>query len=380
MKKLLLFALIAIMASCQVKTDQKTDSKSSNDIITVSGKVKFPDNRFKMAIIKRDGFDKIIMDSCNVNSDGTYKFTFKVDEPGVYYLDCQKWQGVSFWAEDENLKINFRGMDTARIKIKNPPYVHINGGLNNEVMNLLNWDNYRGYQLMIGTSQAVYRLKSVSSEEKPTLSMKFYDILGKESSARTAWIAENYADRHSVLAALKGLRGPKYDELKTEIISKLESINPNYAPLLKYKKDVSEAKAQKERLALGKKAPEFSYPTPDGNRNLGPQNYKGKIVVIDFWASWCGPCRNEIPNVLKAYKKYSNKGVVFLSVSIDKKRSSWLKALKEENMPWDQVNAPKSGKDIMKLYQFSGVPYIIIIDREGNIIAKNLRGKHCLIK
>ena len=67
----------------------------------------------------------------------------KVDRPGVYTLDCQKWQSVQFWAEDEDLEIDFRGMDTARIKIKNPPYVYINGGPNNEVMNLMNWDSYR---------------------------------------------------------------------------------------------------------------------------------------------------------------------------------------------------------------------------------------------
>lgn len=73
-----------------------------------------------MEIVERNGFDKTIIDSCKVNADGTYQFTMKVDRPGVYTLECQKWQSVQFWAEDEDLEINFRGMDTARIKNQKP--------------------------------------------------------------------------------------------------------------------------------------------------------------------------------------------------------------------------------------------------------------------
>ena len=328
-----------------------------------------------MEIVERQGFDKIILDSCKVKPDGTYEFKMKVDKPGVYTLDCQKWQSVSFWAEDEDLEINFRGEDTAKIKIKNPPYVYINGGPKNEVMNLMNWDGYRGYQLMIGISQGVYRIPGIDDQAKQEVSGKFYTMLGDESRARMRFLAEHYADRSSVLAVLPMLRGEEDAELVEQVIARLEKINPNYAPLLKYKKDMAEAKAQKERLAEGKVAPEFSFPTPDGKKNLGPQDFKGKILVLDFWASWCGPCRAEIPHLKEAYKEYSDKGVAFFSVSIDKDNAAWKKAMKEENMAWPQVCAPKAGKDVMKQYQFSGIPYILVIDKEGRIVAKNLRGK-----
>ena len=132
--------LNAVLGGCLLVASCAAPKK---DTITIKGKVQFPDNQFNMEIVERNGFDKTIIDSCKVNADGTYQFTMKVDRPGVYTLECQKWQSVQFWAEDEDLEINFRGMDTARIKIKNPPYVHINGGPNNEVMNLLNWDSYR---------------------------------------------------------------------------------------------------------------------------------------------------------------------------------------------------------------------------------------------
>lgn len=350
-------------------------SVSAQKTITIKGKVQFPENRFKMEIIERNGFDKTVLDSCDVRPDGTYEFKMKVNRPGVYTLDCQKWQSVQFWAEDEDLEINFRGKDTAKIVVKNPPYVHINGGPNNELMNLMNWDGYRGYQLMIGISQGVYRIPGIDDQAKQEVSGKFYDMLGEESSARIKYLAEHYADRNSVLVALARLSGDADAELVEKVLAKLEAKNPNYAPLLKFKAERADAKAQRERLAEGKVAPEFSYPTPDGKKNLGPQDFKGKILVLDFWASWCGPCRQEIPHLKEAYKAYHDKGVEFFSVSIDKDGAAWRKAMKEENMPWEQAQAPKAGKDVMKLYQFSGIPYILVLDKEGKIVAKNLRGK-----
>lgn len=269
--------LNAVLGGCLLVASCAAPKK---DTITIKGKVQFPDNQFNMEIVERNGFDKTIIDSCKVNEDGTYRFTMKVDRPGVYTLDCQKWQSVQFWAEDEDLEIDFRGMDTARIKIKNPPYVYINGGPNNEVMNLMNWDSYRNYQLMIGVSQGVYRIEGLDMQAKQETSMKFYDMLGDESRARSKYIAEHYADRNSVLAVLPMLRGNENAALVEQVLAKLEAKNPDYAPLKKYKADMAEAKAQKERLAEGKVAPEFSYPTPDGNKNLGPQDFKGKILVL----------------------------------------------------------------------------------------------------
>ena len=352
----------------------------AQQVITIKGKVQFPDNRFKMEIVERNGFDKTVLDSCEVNADGTYELKMKVERPGVYQLDCQKWQAVQFWAEDENLEINFRGMDTARIKIKNPPYVYINGGPNNELMNLVNWDGYRGYQLMIGISQGVYRIPGIDDQVKQDVSMKFYSMLGDESRARMKFLAEHYADRNSVLAILPALQGEENASLVKEVIAKLEAKNPDYVPLLKYKAHVAEVEALQQRLAEGQVAPEFSYPTPDGKKKLGPQDFKGEILVLDFWASWCGPCRAEIPHLKEAYREYHSQGVAFLSVSIDKDEAAWRKAMKEEKMPWMQVQAPKAGKEVMKLYQFSGIPYILVLDREGRIVGKKLRGKALMDK
>lgn len=111
------------------------------------------------------------------------------------------------------------------------------------------------------------------------------------------------------------------------------------------------------------------------NRDEKYFNRTGRITLIDFWASWCGPCRKEIPHVKKYYEEYKNKGVQFISVSIDAKKDAWTKALKEEQMPWLQGWAQNSGKDVLNTYQFNGIPFLILLDKKGNIYRKHLRGE-----
>lgn len=354
-------------------------SSEQKQTITIQGKVEFPDNQFNIEVIKRDQFDKVVVDSCKVNEDGTYSIQLLVEEPGMYTLDCQKWQAVNFWAEDEDLVIDFRGMDTAKVKIKNPPYVHIYGGPNNELMNLVNWDDYRYYQQMIAISQNLHKI-DIDPLKRQEAFTSLFGALNEDRMARSRFLAKHYADRNSVLTILPGLRSSDDQLLVEEVLGQLEAKNPNYAPLVAFKTEREEKKLQTERVALGQPAPEFAYPTPDKQKTIGPQDFKGNYLVIDFWASWCGPCRKEMPNMKKAYEQFSGKGVSFFNVSIDSKEGDWLKALDEEKMPWDQVLAPEAGKEVMKLYQFSGIPFIVLLDKEGNILAKNLRGEQLIEK
>jgi thiol-disulfide isomerase/thioredoxin len=123
------------------------------------------------------------------------------------------------------------------------------------------------------------------------------------------------------------------------------------------------------------KAPEIAKEDPKGKvRKLS--DLRGKYVLIDFWASWCGPCRVENPNVVKLYKKYKDKNFDIFSVSLDNEKNRWIKAIEADGLIWDNhVSDLKGWKtDVTKSYQFNGIPHTVLVDPEGKIIATNLRG------
>jgi thiol-disulfide isomerase/thioredoxin len=123
-------------------------------------------------------------------------------------------------------------------------------------------------------------------------------------------------------------------------------------------------------------APEIAMNTPEG-KLLKLSDLKGKVVLIDFWASWCGPCRKENPNVVRLYKKYEKQGFTVLSVSLDEDPNAWKAAIQKDGLIWkNHVSDLKGWKSNMPvLYGFEGIPFTVLVNREGNIIGKELRGE-----
>jgi len=130
-------------------------------------------------------------------------------------------------------------------------------------------------------------------------------------------------------------------------------------------------------LAEGKLAPDFEEFLTDGKKQMKLSDLKGKVVLIDFWASWCGPCRKENPNVVKTYEKYKADGFTIMSVSLDTDRDKWLAAIKQDNLTWPNHVSDLKGwsSKVGRLYEVGSVPFTVLIDKEGRIIKVNLRGE-----
>ena len=139
-------------------------------------------------------------------------------------------------------------------------------------------------------------------------------------------------------------------------------------------------------LNIGDKAPELAYESPDG-KILKLSDLKGKMVLIDFWASWCGPCRRENPNVVAAYKEYKNMkfkngdGFTVYGVSLDKNKESWVQAIEKDGLEWKyQVSDLQQWRsEGAAIYKVSSIPMNFLIDGDGIIIDKGLRGERLLI-
>lgn len=160
-----------------------------------------------------------------------------------------------------------------------------------------------------------------------------------------------------------------------ENVDEAEKVWEQFDPSIRHcyaLKKMEELILRTKKCAVGQEAPDFELVTPEGKR-IKLSDLRGKYVLVDFWASWCGPCRKEIPNIKKVYSEFKDKGLQVVGVSIDRSEKSWRKALEEEQMEYLQLL--DSENITSKLYNYNGIPFIILISPEGIILNKGLRGE-----
>ncbi len=367
MKKIIiLLILISYLPIVNAQSEVK-----KKDVI-IKGKVQFlnpePYTRLnKVYIFKYRGADKIMIDSTPIKPNGEWQLKLKNVLPSIYTVDIESWDRVSIFS-DANLTINSRGYDTAKIKIKNPPYVFVEGSDANSFINLADHINYRNYQQMIADGKEMYYAgKSTDTSWAAYLKEKNpYRALNDDFNDRIKVLIRAYRDKPEVIYALGMINWEKNQDLIMPILKNLTKKYPWYTEVKDFETTMEDRITQAKLLKPGMPIPVVSYPNETGAIK-GFDQYKGKILLIDFWASWCGPCRQAVPKVKDMYSKFGDKGFEVVSISIDDSKSSWKKALTEEKMPWQQWLSPDKNQT-MKKFLFSGIPTLYLVDRNGKII------------
>ncbi|MEM9884736.1 MAG: TlpA family protein disulfide reductase [Bacteroidota bacterium] len=183
--------------------------------------------------------------------------------------------------------------------------------------------------------------------------------------------AQSHTYQLALAAMVNGLKSKEHANLAyfgEQFVEKYKNTSPAAAKAIE--KQIAAAKA----FMVGAEAPDFTQKTPEGV-DLSLSDLKGKVVLVDFWASWCGPCRKENPNVVRVYEKYKDKGFEILGVSLDRQKTRWLQAIEADGLTWAQISDLKGWQnEVAQIYGVRSIPSTVLVDEEGKILARNLRG------
>ncbi len=342
--------------------------------ITVKGTVAFTDPKQtdnKVWLMKESLSGKpTAVDSVVLGPDKQFTFHLKQDHQGVYTINALNWDRVSFWS-DADVKVDMRGYDTSFYKVKIPHYNFAEGSSDNNFINQYVLNGELNYRRSIDDYNAAYfAKKSTDTNYIHYLNTrKVYGSIHEDYEQRQALLMRIYKGRPVTIYAIRGMAGTEAGEKYDKAMALLEELIVKY-PWLTEAKQLKETiiynTNQAKRLKNGQPMPSVKYPTPEGPLASMDQ-YKGKYLLVDFWASWCGPCRQAIPLVKDLYEKYKDKGFAVTSISIDTDNNAWRKAMKEENMPWLQLLSDNKD-NTMKEFQFSGIPTMYLVDPAGDIV------------
>lgn len=293
-----------------------------------------------------------------------FKFSMEgnLDAPVMATFIVEGFQGgVMFFMESGDILANLKKSERSDIK---------NGSINRDFV------EYTRIVSEFNLAKRVLQKESDSLREErkfksaALVSEKMEPLRKKTEEAMEAIVKRNENNVLGSFLIISNVRGEDPVAMRS-VYDKLTASARDTEPAKNLLKRIKKI----ESLKVGNDAPDFSLPTSDGG-SISLQGLKGRVKIIDFWASWCGPCRMENPNMVNLYAKYKDKGLAILSISLDDNRDKWLDAIKKDNLNWKHASSLKAWKcEVAQKYNVTGVPHILVLDENNKIVAMQLRGE-----
>lgn len=301
----------------------------------------------------------------NADAKGAFHFTIPLKEPLIYTISV---------ADSSLVQILAKPGDTIDLLVKKDEIVCAGS---QDTQYLIDYERHRK-NVFNKYLKHTYDSSAVAVKSGDKARIEYWNVEHEKASENykaelATWVEQPFFI-NSLAAVHHSMRWHSDNDLKL-IDQMVASLQQKYPNTELTRQLVSKATATK-RIALGAIAPEF-IAKDTASHTVDLKNYRGKYILVDFWASWCGPCRQESPTLVRLYTKYKDKGFAILSVSIDTDKARWANAIKKDGYSWTNVSELDGySGSTAALYTVTAIPNSFLLDKDGKIIAKNLRGKN----